>query len=176
MLRTMGRQWGLILLLSAGLLGCSADVEDSLNWLFEAESRFSAHIEGTTTDSLRGEATFRTDEEGRLVGIELNKTGQSMRGLSIELEPRISKVRTYTAVEPILMGVERSENHNGFVAYLESEQGSYTAAQGTLEVIEASASSIRGRFDLWMRGSEHDTGQPTDVTVSGSFQATPHTE
>lgn len=168
----------LVVLLGIGFAGCGSEAPDaySLDWFFGAESQFHARIEGSMVDSLRGEATFRTDAEDRLVGIELNKAGQSMRGLSIELEPRAPEARTYTAVEPGLMGVERTGVPGGFVAYLESAQGSYTAVRGTLEVTEASASSVRGRFDLWMRGTENGTGQISDLTVEGAFQAMPRGE
>jgi hypothetical protein len=138
-----------------------------------AESQFTARIDGAVTDSLRGTADFRTDDRGRLVGIELNRADAPMQGLSLELQPRPAEADTYTVVDRELMGAMRDGQPPGFVAYLESDAGSFQAADGTLQIDEMSDDHIEGTFDLYMQGARNsDPSIEIDITVTGSFEAT----
>lgn len=160
-----------ILALTSGCGGASS--ESALDWLMGAESQFTARIDGAVTDSLRGTADFRTDDRGRLVGIELNRTDAPMDGLSLELQPHPAEADTYIVIEPALMGAAREGQPPGFVAYLESDAGSFQAADGTLEISEMSNDHIEGTFDLYMQGARSsDPSIEIDITVTGSFEAT----
>lgn len=155
--------------------GCGDDSGTAydISWLLGAQSTFEATTEGVLDGALAGTAEFRTDGEGNLVGIELIHTDDSTRGISIELEPRPLEQRTYVAIVPRLMGVERPDTDAGFAAFFESGTHSFQTARGTLRVEQVGSAYVRGTFDMEMRGAtEGGSLQGEDVTVHGTFYAT----
>lgn len=155
-------------------MGCGEGGSDyDLSWLMGASSTFEATTEGAVTGSMAGTATFRQNDEGELVGIELVHIDDSSRGMSIELEPRPVETRTYTVLPPQLMGAERTEGEAGFTAFFQHAERHFQAARGTLRVTEASASAVRGTFVIDMEGQRTAQGGVVtgDVTVRGSFDA-----
>ncbi len=159
------------LLMVSGCGGSSG--ESALGWLMGAESQFDAGIKGAVTDSLHGTADFRTDDRGRLVGIELNRDGAPMQGLSLELEPRPPETDQYTVVDPVLMNAPREGEQPGFVAYLESDAGSFEADEGHLHITAMGDHHIEGTFELYMHGERRSgPSVEVDITVKGAFQAT----
>ena len=160
-------------------IGCSAcggeqSTSYGLDWLTGAESRFDARVEGTLDGTFAGQAHFRTNAEGQLVGLELVHGSDSTRGLSIEMEPREPVARTYEVVPSSLMNVERPGSPVGFVAYYEDGQRSFTAVRGSLVLESVETSVVTGTFTLEM-DSRVGPNQPAqdDLTLTGSFTATP---
>lgn len=156
-------------------MGCGDESGSSydIGWLIGASSTFEATTEGVLDGSLAGTAEFRTDAGGNLVGIELIHTDDSSRGISIELEPHPLEQRTYAAIVPQLMGVERPDTQAGFAAFFESSTHSFQAARGTLRVEQVGDAYVRGTFDMEMRGTaEGGSFQEDDVMVRGTFYAT----
>jgi hypothetical protein len=145
-----------------------------MDWLIGASSSFEVTTEGAVDGAMAGTATFRADEEGHLVGIELVHIDDSTRGLSIELEPRPIEKRTYEAVAPRLLGIERRDAAAGFTAYFESSEHSFQSSRGTLQLTHADASHVRGTFEIEMDGRSSGNGgiAEGDVTVQGTFEAT----
>ena len=143
-----------------------------MSWLIGASSTFEAMTEGVVESSLAGTATFRMDDEGNLVGIELVHIDDSTRGISIELEPRPPAARTYEVIDLSLMGVERADSQVGFIAFFESGAHSFQASSGTLQITQADASEAYGTFEIDMEGQTDQGIIEGGVTVRGSFQAT----
>jgi len=145
-----------------------------MSWLIGASSTFEATTEGAVSEAIAGTATFRTDADGHLIGVELMHIDDSTRGLSIEMEPRPIEPRTYTVVDPGLMGVERPDAPAGFIAFFEGDAHSFRASRGTLQVTRADVARVRGLFEIEMEGkaSGHGGVASGDVTVQGTFQAT----
>lgn len=145
-----------------------------LNWLTGAESQFQARVEGTLDGTFAGEAYFRTNADGQLVGLELLHGLDSTRGVSIELEPRALSPRTYEVLPASLMHVDRPGAPVGITAYYEDGQRAFTAVRGSLVVETVEASVINGTFTLEM-DSRVGPNQPAqdDLTLTGSFTATP---
>ncbi len=170
---------GLALLFVLGIsvaVGCGErnGASYDMGWLIGASSTFEATTEGAINETIAGTATFRTDSEGNLVGIELVHIDDSTRGLSIEMESRPIATRTYVAVDPGLMGVERSTGAAGFIAFSEIGNHSFRASRGTLQVTQADEARVRGTFEIEMEGGASGSGGMADgdVTVQGTFQAT----
>lgn len=159
---------------SFAVLGSGCGPERStydVSWLLGASSTFEVTTEGLVNGSLAGTATFRTDEAGRLVGIELVHIDDSTRGISMELEPRPTAARTYEVIDPSLLAVERPGSTAGFTAFFESSAHSFVAARGTLQITQADASAVYGTFEIEMEGQGQATAE-SGVTVDGTFQAT----
>lgn len=161
--------------------GCDArnGASYDISWLMGASSTFEASTEGAVEGTMAGTATFRTDEEGNLVGIDLVHIDDSTRGLSIELEPRPIEMRTddertYEAVPQGLMGTERPDSRAGFTAFFEMGDHSFQASRGTLHIVQSGPSSVQGAFEIEMEGHAMESGGVVDgdVTVQGTFQAT----
>lgn len=172
----------LLLLLGAVVVGGCGDGDGTaydMDWLMGASSTFEATTEGAVEGSIAGTATFRMDENGNLVGIELVHIDDSTRGISIELEPRPVEIRTddrrtYEVVSLGLMGTERPDSQAGFTAFFEMGGHSFQASRGTLHVVQSSRSSVQGSFEVEMEGHAAGNGGVADgdVTVRGTFQAT----
>ena len=89
--------WLLLLLpLGFSLFGCDGESGTlSLEQLLGPKSAFKATVEGTLDGTFAGEAHYRTNADGYLVGIELVHGSDATRGLSIELEPQVlARART----------------------------------------------------------------------------------
>jgi len=166
----------LLVLTLGGVAGCGTDDGASydMSWLIGASSTFEATSEGAVSEAIAGTATFRTDADGNLIGIELMHIDDSTRGLSIEMEPRPIEPRTYTVVDPGLMGVERPDAPAGFIAFFEGDTHSFRASRGTLQVARADPARVRGSFEIEMEAQASGRGGVAggDVTVQGTFQAT----
>ncbi len=143
-----------------------------MSWLLGASSTFEATTEGATDGALAGTATFRTDEAGDLVGIELVHIDDTTRGISIELSPRPPAPRTYEVIDPSLLGVARGGEQAGFTAFFESGAHSFQAARGSLQITEATASEVFGTFTIEMEGQAAGGVANGSVTVQGTFEAT----
>jgi len=165
-----------ILALTAGVAitlaavgGCA---EDTINPFGRSSGDFTAIVEGALTDTLRGTATYRT-QDGRLAGLELNV--DSARGLSVELEPTpdTSAVpRTYEVVAPNLLGVPRTGERPGLAAFLVMREGEFRATAGTLRVTRTAAGTVDGTFTWEMVGTfEGVPGAVPSLTVSGELRA-----
>jgi hypothetical protein len=177
MLHPSGRQHALLallLLLGAVVGGCGGGQDGSydMGWLLGASSTFEATTEGAVDGSLVGTATLRMDKNGHLVGIELVHIDDTTRGISIELDPRPPAARTYSVIDPSLLGVGRGDDEAGFTAFFESTVHSFQAERGTLQITEASASEAYGTFTIEMEGQAAQGIANSSVTVEGTFEAT----
>jgi hypothetical protein len=132
--------------------------------------RFTAQVQGSVSDSLRGEAVYRM-EDGRLTGVELSV--DSTRGISVDVEPRRQARGVYEIVDWELMGVDRGDEPSGAVAFLELPRGQFHAVAGTLTVSYATSSEVSGSFVFRMEGSlDGVPGDAPSVSTTGSFRAT----
>lgn len=165
-----------VLLFSVGIgSGCGGESGSSypIGGLLGARSTFEATAEGAVDGALEGSAEFRTDDEDQLIGIELVHAADTMRGISIVLEPYTLDERTYEVIDSGLLGVERPGGRAGFTAFFAHGEHSFQATRGTLRVTQADASLVYGTFDLRMSGRpEGGSLADGDVSVHGTFQAT----
>ena len=157
------------MVMSVGMLaGCSGEEGTAPN---VPEGQFEAEVEGTVEAALNGRARYRV-EDGQLTGIEL--AVDSVRGLSIEVEPAPVGRRTYQVVEWELLQIDRPGGAPGFVAFLEMPRGSFEATDGTLEITYVSDPVAGAVFDVEMEGALN--GLPDDnysVTAKGRLMAVP---
>jgi len=164
----------LVLFSTVVVSGCGGGKSGAydMSWLLGASSTFEATTEGFIDGSLAGTATFRTDEAGNLVGIELVHIDDTTRGISIEMDPRTPAPRTYEVIDPSLLGTARDGEQAGFTAFFESGAHSFQAARGTLQITEATASAAFGTFRIEMEGQAAGGVADGSVTVQGTFEAT----
>lgn len=129
---------------------------------------FEARVQGVLADTVRGEATYRTDAEGRLAHLELDASDSS-EGLSFELEPLPRAPRDYVVPHRRPGGQAPAVR-----AYLDVRGHSFRARAGTLHVERASARRLEGTFRLQMEApveAPYDEWQP--IVVRGQFDAAP---
>ncbi len=131
--------------------------------------RFTAHVNGTVSDTLSGTAHYRM-EEGALVAIELGS--REGPGLSIELEPQPPDLRTYEVVDPEIFGLDRSEGVPGVLAFLTLERAHFETTDGVLELTYVNEEQIGATFTFQMEGSYVDRpGGDASVEVTGELIA-----
>jgi hypothetical protein len=161
------RCWHLLILGGLLLAGCAGkgtppDVP---------AGRFTAHVEGSVSDTLTGAVNYRM-AEGALVGLELGpKDGP---GLSMELEPQPPALRTYEVIDAELFNTERPESPPGILAFLTVGEGRFEATDGTLELTYLNDEQVGATFSFLMEGDFEDG--PSDapsVKVTGSLNAPP---
>lgn len=158
---------------SALVSGCGPGRSSyDMSWLMGASSTFEATTEGAVDGSLAGTATFRTNANGDLVGVDLVHIDDTTRGLSIELDPLPPAARTYEVVDPSLLDVARPGDEAGFTAFFESGVHSFHAARGTLQITDANATEAYGTFTIEMEGQPAQGSAGGGITVEGTFQAT----
>lgn len=131
--------------------------------------KFEATVEGAITDTLRGRAHYRLSDS-MLVGLELD--ADSVRGLSVEMEPRSLALRTYEVVDAELLGVERGEELPGFNAFLVTQNGDFHATAGSLHVSYLSEGELGATFSVEMEGTfDGVPGHDPSLSVSGTVHA-----
>jgi len=157
----------LLLLLLGGLVlagcggrGSSPDVP---------AGRFTAQVEGTVSDTLRGEAFARRSGD-ELLGLELGP--EDGAGLSIELEPRPLALRTYEVVDAELFRLERPDTPPGLLAFLRLEHAQFEAVDGTLELTYVNEDRVGATFSFQMEGAFEEGGEDgVSVEVTGELNA-----
>lgn len=133
--------------------------------------RFVVQIDGAVRDTLRGEARYRM-VDGDLAGVEL--VIDSVRGLSIDLEPGPVRRKTYQVVEWELLSVDRPGGAPGTSVFFETPDLAFESSDGTVEIIYTADGQIGGAFAVDMEG--HRTEGPIDprsIRVTGTWLATP---
>jgi len=86
-----------------------------------------------------------------LVGLELDI--DSVRGVSVELEPRTLALRTYEVVDAELLGVERTGALPGLNAFLVTRNGDFHATAGSLRVSYVADGAVGATFSLHLEGT-----------------------
>lgn len=161
------RYWCLLLLGGLLLAGCEGkgtppDVP---------AGRFTAHVEGSVSDTLTGPVHYRMDN-GSLVGLELGPKDGA--GLSMELEPQPPALRTYEAIDAELFNTERPESPPGILAFLTVGEGRFEATDGTLELTYLNDEQMGATFSFLMEGDyENGPSDAPSVKVTGSLNAPP---
>ena len=161
------RQWSLLLLGGLLLVGCEGkgtppDV---------SAGQFTAHVEGSVSDTLTGPVHYRMDD-GALVGLELGPKDGA--GLSMELEPQPPALRTYEVVDAELFNMERAGSPPGILAFLTVGEARFEATDGSLELTYLNDEQVGATFSFLMEGDFEDG--PSDapsVKVTGSLNAPP---
>lgn len=133
--------------------------------------RFVVQVDGTVSDTLRGEARYRM-VDGDLAGVEL--VIDSVRGLSIDLEPGPVRRKTYQVVEWELLSVDRPGGAPGTSVFFETPDLAFESSDGTVEITYTANGQIGGAFALDMEGhrTEGPIG-PRSIRVTGTWLATP---
>ncbi len=158
-----------------------------------AAGRYEATSEGALAGALAGEAVYRLDDAGRLVGLELGAAG-APTGLSIELAPLPPAPRTYEIVAPALLaaaapeGLAEGDAPPAATAYLTAvpadtiarAPGSDTAAaaplqltatHGVVQITHADGGILRATFDLHFVGTLPDAHAEVTAGVAGTVRA-----
>jgi hypothetical protein len=133
--------------------------------------RFTAHVEGSVSDTLTGPVHYRMDD-GTLVGLELGTTDGP--GLSMELEPQPPTLRTYEVIDAELFNTERPESAPGILAFLTVGEARFEATDGSLELTYLNDEQVGATFSFLMEGDFEDG--PSDapsVKVTGALNAPP---
>lgn len=131
---------------------------------------FTAYVEGSVSDTLSGEARYRTTEEGAISTVELAAKGEP--GLSIELEPQPPALRTYEIVAAELFGLERKGQPPGAMAFLSVKNAQFYAVDGTFELTYVSDEEIGATFSFQMNGEfEEVPSDAPSVDVNGVVNA-----
>lgn len=134
-----------------------------------ASGRFVAYVDGAHADTLTGTATLRRSN-GDVVALELNV--DSTAGISVQLDPRDETRRTYTALDPTLLAMDRPGDPPGMVAFLETQWGTFQSTHGRLKLSYVAADAVGGTFTWDMEGTL--TGIPANrssVQVTGRVHA-----
>lgn len=161
------RYWALLGLCGLVLAGCEGEGTPP----DVSAGQFTAHVEGSVSDTLTGPVHYRMDE-GALVGLELG--GKDGPGLSIELEPQPPALRTYEVIDAELFRTERPESLPGILAFLTVGEARFEATDGTLELTYLNDEQVGATFSFLMEGDFEDG--PSDapsVKVTGSLNAPP---
>jgi hypothetical protein len=133
------------------------------------EGRFEVTVDGALTDTLRGRARYRL-ADSMLVGLELDI--DSVRGVSVELEPRTLALRTYEVVDAELLGVERTGALPGLNAFLVTRNGDFHATAGSLRVSYVTDGAVGATFSLHMEGTfDGVPATEPSLTVAGTVHA-----
>ncbi|MFB6247275.1 MAG: hypothetical protein ABEL97_01750 [Salinibacter sp.] len=131
--------------------------------------RFTAHVAGAVSDTLRGTAHVRRAGK-TLTGLELG--ARDGPGLSIELEPQPPALRTYEVVEPTLFRLERPDSRPGALAFLTLRHARFESTDGTIELTYVGDDQIGGTFSFRMKGTFIDGGgDDVSVEVTGVVNA-----
>jgi hypothetical protein len=133
--------------------------------------RFTAHVEGSVSDTLTGPAHYRMDD-GALVGLELGaKDGP---GLSMELEPQPPALRTYEIIDAELFNMERAGSPPGLLAFLTVGTAQFEATDGSLELTYLNDEQVGASFSFLMEGDyENGPSDAPSVKVTGTLNAPP---
>jgi len=131
---------------------------------------FVAETEGAVTDTLRGSAHYRTQEED-LIGFELG--AQTSPGMSIEVEPAPPEPRTYRVLEERLFRLDRDSHTLGGIVFLSVDDQHFEATAGTLKVQQVNRSTVDATFSFEMNGHVDATTEERSILVTGRFRATP---
>lgn len=133
---------------------------------------FTAVVSGSVVDTLTGDASARIEGQ-MLVGLEMDV--DSLRGISVELEPRAPERRIYEVIDAELMGTERESDAGempGMVVFLDARRGTFQSVAGSLSVTYQSPSEIGGTFDVEMEGTfDGVPGATPSLRVRGSVRA-----
>jgi hypothetical protein len=157
-----------LLLLGPGLLGGGCEGRGTPPDVPSGE--FTAHVDGSVSDTLTGAAHHRLSDDGALVGLELG--AQDGPGLSIELEPQPPALRTYEVVDAELFGVDRPEQPPGAMAFLTLKTARFEAVDGTFELTYVDEEQIGATFSFQMQGEyEQGPGDAPSVAVTGALNA-----
>ena len=160
--------YGLLLVVGVVLLsGCEGqgDPPDV------AAGRFTAHVDGTLSDTLSGDAHYRMDD-GAIVGVELG--AEEGPGLSIELEPQPPELRTYEVVEAEIFGMERTGSPPGVLAFLRLKEITFEATDGSFELTYVNEEQIGATFTFQMEGTYVEgPSDDASVEVTGELNAPP---
>jgi hypothetical protein len=143
---------------------------------------------------LAGEAVYRLDDAGRLVGLELG-AASAPTGLSIELTPHPPAPRTYEIVAPNLLaaaapeGLAEGDAPPAATAYLTAVPADttaggvagappadaaplrLTATHGVVQVTHADGGTLRATFDLHFVGTLPDAHAEVTAGVAGALRA-----
>lgn len=162
----LDRCWVIAVLVALAVAGCDgqADPPDV------PPGRFTAEINGTVSDTIRGPVHYRM-EEGMLVGLELGP--RDAPGLSVELEPQPPELRTYEVVEWELFNTERSGTAPGVLAFLTLRDIRFEATEGTFDVTYVGDEQIGATFAFEMEGDEAGPTDTPSVKVTGALNAPP---
>jgi hypothetical protein len=133
--------------------------------------QFTAYVEGAVSDTLTGPVHYRAKDDS-LVGLELGpKDGP---GLSMELEPQPSELRTYEVVNWELFNLERPGSPPGVVAFLTVEEGRFEATDGTLKLTYVGEEQVGATFSFQMEGDfVEGPSEIPSVSVTGALNAPP---
>ena len=138
------------------------------------EARFSATIDGVVRYPMQGQAYYLLNDEGQLIGLELNQEGEGVNGgISFELEPLEPTARVYT----VASAEERSspeDEEATMMAFLDGQNHRFTTVGGTLRLEENEGGQLRGTFDLQMEGYlDEQSADEVEAVVAGEFAALP---
>jgi len=151
---------GGLLLVGCGGQGAEPDV---------SEGRFTAYVEGAVSDTLRGVARARHEDDA-LVGLELGEQGES--GLSIELEPHPPGLRSYEVVDPQVFRMDRRDGAPDGLAFLHLDRTAFEATGGTLELTYVSEEQVGATFTFRMEGALVERGgDAASIEVTGEVNA-----
>jgi hypothetical protein len=134
--------------------------------------RYEARSEGAIETALEGEAVYRTDEDGRLVGLELGAI-DAASGLSIEFEARPLAPRTYEVVTPDLLGSAPADAPPGATAYFAHDDLALTATSGIVQVTGVEGGVVTASFDLLLDGALPEVHAELSAHVTGQLRAVP---
>jgi len=162
-----GRCWLPLVLIASLLVGCEGRGTPPEI----PAGRFTAHVEGSVSDTLAGPVHYRM-KDGTLVGLELGtKEGA---GLSMELEPRPPALRTYAVIEAELFNTDRPESAPGILAFLTVDAAQFEATDGSLELTYLNDEQVGATFSFLMEGDyENGPSDAPSVKVTGALNAPP---
>jgi len=136
-----------------------------------SEGRFTAYVEGAVSDTLRGVAHARHEDDA-LVGLELGE--QEGAGLSIELEPHPPALRAYEIVDADVFRMDRRDGPPEGLAFLRLDRADFAATSGTMELTYVSEEQVGGTFTFRMEGTLANGGRDAaSVEVTGKVNAPP---
>jgi len=154
-----------VLVLAIWATGCERSGTPNVD-----SGRFSAQVDGSINETLRGKAIYRMSD-GRLNGLELSV--DSTTGLSIDVEPRSQPQGVYEVVGWDLLDVPRDGAPPGAAVFLEVPDARFEAVAGTLTVSTAEPDEVSGSFVFRMEGRYDGVARDAPfVSVTGSFRAT----
>jgi len=156
--------WFVLALLSSVVAGCRGG-SDSVDVV---PGQYVMEIHGAVTDSLRGPAHYRIEQE-HLAGFELG--GRNDPGLSLDLEPLPPVPRTYEVLEEEFFTADRAEGAAGVMGFLTTETARFQAEEGSLTVAYVDGEGIGATFSFRMDGLMPGGRDEASVRVTGRLHA-----
>jgi hypothetical protein len=132
---------------------------------------FQVVLHGAVEDTLVGNARFRLNAQGELVGLDLIDASDATRGLSLEIGRHGAD--TLEAVRRLASG---PVEHPWVIAYLAWPPYTFLSETGQLVFEAVDADQVEGTFRLHMGAVDRTTGEYLELEANGTFVAVPDTE